>query len=87
MTETKDVWSELVKDYPVNMTNKSLIAVILKNPNKGTWYKYGFPITYTAKKEGDVIVVSTEDVAPSGGCAGGICYINANNPNQCVWDI
>ena len=87
MTENRDVWSELKNDYPVKRTPKSLVSAIASNLKTGRWYKYGFSIPYTAKKEGNVIVVSTEDVAPSGGCAGGNCFINANNPNQCVWDI
>ena len=87
MSEIEDIWSGLVADYPISSTNKTLVAAIQQNPEKGIWHKYGFPISYTAKKEGNVIVVSTEDVAKSGGCAGGVCYINANNPSQCVWDI
>lgn len=86
MTENRDVWSELKNGYSVEKTPKSLLGAIASNIPSGKWSKYGFAIKYTAKKEHNVIVVSTEDVARSGGCCGATCYINAENPNQCVWD-
>lgn len=84
MTENRDVWSELKNDYPISRTPKSLVSAIASNLKTGRWSKYGFVIKYTAKRQHNVIVVSTEDVVKSGGCCGVIYYINADNPNQCV---
>ncbi len=86
MTENRDVWSELKNDYPVEHTPKSLVSAIASNLKTGRWSKYGFTIEYTAKRQHNVIVVSTEDVVRSGGCCGATCYINVDNQNQCVWD-
>ncbi len=84
---TRNVWDTLKHDYHVSRTPKSLVSAITSNLAKGMWHKHGFFIKYTAEKQHNVIVVSTEDVAKYGGCCGATCYINTNNTNQCVWDI
>ena len=84
---SKDAWAELKGNYPVSKTPESLKSAIISHPAKGRWRKHGFIIDYTAEKQFNVICVSTEDVARNGGCCGATCYINADNPNQCVWDV
>ena len=77
-------WKELLQDYPVSRTPRSLKKALEENPSSGEWVRYGFRLKYYTETDGDVLVVNTDSISRSGYCAGGHYLVNANNMSQCV---
>ncbi len=81
-------WKEVTDEFTsVRGTPKNLLAELRENSQNGVWIKHGYPVSYTANKEGEVLFVSTEDVKPGGGTCDALYMINIADMRQCVADL
>ena len=79
-------WEELLQNYPKKPTPAKLVEAVKTSPT-GIWFSYGYPVEYSSKTDGNVIVVDTEIHTPSKSAAGGHYILNAKNLTECVEDF